>query len=175
MIADRIGIRAPLILLCCVIQPAHARPHLPPDHESRVGQCIRQAAHGRPWLERTLWGLRDQESGWIGAEIANNDGSHDLGPLQINSWWVPKLAAMIDRPPGQVRAWLTNEPCFNVQVARWIFLSELSATHDYWKAVGAYHSPTDWRQRRYAGLVAAKLVRRFGSSIFLEGDRHVGN
>lgn len=174
MIADRIGRRVSCILLLCVSQPAHSRPPLPPDHEGRIGQCIRQSANGRIWLERTLWGLRDQESGWIGAEIANSDGSHDLGPLQVNSFWVPRLSAMIDRPPSQVRTWLTHDPCFNVQAARWIFLSALAATRDYWKAVGIYHSPTDWRQRRYASLVAAKLTQRFGPSIFPREAAYVG-
>jgi hypothetical protein len=28
---------------------------------------------------------------------------------------------------------------------------------DYWKVIGVYHSPTDWRQRRYAFEVAVKL------------------
>lgn len=173
MTVDRLYSGSAIVLLLCLSQPVHANPVLPVDHERRVGRCIRQASEGRLWLERTLWGLRDQEAGWVGAEILNRNGSHDLGPLQVNSFWVPKLSAMIDRPPAQVRVWLTHDPCFNVQAARWIFLSALSATHDYWKAVGVYHSPTHRRQRHYAGLVAAKLVRRFGPSIFLKGDHRV--
>lgn len=58
------------------------------DAERGIARCIRQAAGGRPWLEMTLWGLRDQEAGWVGAEVPNSNGSHDLGPLQINSQWV---------------------------------------------------------------------------------------
>lgn len=166
MIADRLGGHIPILVLLCLVQPAHARPGLPRDHESRVGECIRRAAGGRQWLERTLWGLRDQEAGWIGAEILNGNGSHDLGPLQVNSFWVAKLAVMIAQPPARVRTWLTYDPCFNVQAARWIFLSALSTTRDYWQAVGVYHSPTAWRQRRYANLVAEKLIRRFGPAIF---------
>lgn len=136
------------------------------DHEARLAQCIRQAAGGRTWLEKTLWGLRDQEAGWIGAEIANTNGTHDLGPLQVNSSWVPKLATLVGRPPEQVRAWLVTDPCFNVQAARWIFLSGLKKTGNYWKAIGVYHSPTEWRQRRYAAIVALRIRRRFGDAAF---------
>src|SRR3546814_17102752 len=50
---------------------------------AEIARCIRSAAHGKPWLERTLWGLRDQEGGWIGAAVVNSNGTHDLGPLQI--------------------------------------------------------------------------------------------
>lgn len=134
--------------------------------EREIARCIREASSGKPWLEKTLWGLRDQERGWIGAEIPNKDGSHDLGPLQVNSQWVSKLAALTGRSTASVRWWLTNNACFNVNAARWIFLSGLSVTRDYWKAIGVYHSPTPWRQRLYVDSVAAHLRRRFGHEVF---------
>lgn len=134
--------------------------------ERRIAECIRQAAGGKPWLEKTLWGLRDQEGGWIGAQIRNTNGSHDLGPLQVNSWWVPKIATLVGRPQADVRAWLVSDPCFNTGAARWIFLSALRSTGSYWKAIGAYHSPARWRQERYAASVAGHLVRRFGPRLF---------
>jgi len=134
--------------------------------EQVVGECIRHAAGGRGWLEKTLWGLRDQEGGWIGAEIVNSDGSHDLGPLQVNSWWVGRISKLTGRKSADVRWWLTHDACFNVQAARWIFLSGLAVTRDYWQAIGVYHSPTGWRQRRYAHSVAAKLRVRFGTDVF---------
>ncbi|HEX7854748.1 MAG TPA: restriction endonuclease [Sphingobium sp.] len=81
-------------------------------------------------------GLRDQEAGSIGAEVRNANGTHDLGPLQINSWWMPRIARLIDRPEGHVRYWLRFDTCFNVEAARWIFLSALSDTNDYWQAMG---------------------------------------
>lgn len=140
----------------------------PPDAQQEVelATCIRKASKGRAWLERTLWGLRDQEGGWIGAAVANSNGTHDLGPLQVNSWWVPKIAKLVGRPEDHVRSWLQNDACFNAEAARWIFLSGLAVTGDYWKAVGVYHSPTGWRQARYANSVAVHLRRRFGQSIW---------
>jgi hypothetical protein len=140
-------------------------------HAARPGEklltsCIQRAAGGKPWLEKTLWGLRDQEGGWAGAEVANADGSHDLGPLQVNSWWVAKIAAITGRRTPDIRHWLIHDVCFNVDTARWIFLEGLTVTRDYWRAIGAYHSPAGWRQRRYAMAVARRLNRRFGPSIF---------
>lgn len=137
--------------------------------EELIGVCIKRAAAGRGWLEKTLWGLRDQEGGWVGAQVPNTDGSHDLGPLQVNSWWVNRVAQAVDRPPAHVRYWLVNDACFNVDVARWIFINALSLTGDYWKAVGVYHSPTGWRQRRYSASVASHLTKRFGPSVFVTG------
>lgn len=136
------------------------------EGEGRIAECIRQAADGRPWLEKTLWGLRDQEAGWLGAEVGNTNGSQDLGPLQVNSGWVKRISALVGRPQADVRAWLVHDPCFNAGAARWIFLSALRSTGDFWKAVGVYHSPTAWRQRRYAQSVARHMQRRFGANVF---------
>lgn len=137
-----------------------------PARESEVARCIQRAAGGKVWLERTLWGLRDQEGGWIGAEMRNANGSHDLGPLQVNSWWVPRIASALRRPESAVRHWLQHDACFNVDAAQWIFLSGLAITRNYWKAVGVYHSPTAWRQQRYTLSVVAHLRRRFGPLAF---------
>lgn len=166
----------PHILLCQVLisltldlslsSPAMSRSPTRGAEEERVGRCIRIAARGSAWLERTLWGLRDQEGGWVGAAVRNTNGSKDLGPLQVNSWWAPRIAAMVGRPTEHVRHWLQNDPCFNVQAARWIFLTGLAATGNYWEAVGTYHSPTRWRQRSYAQSVAAHLRMRFGADAF---------
>jgi hypothetical protein len=85
--------------------------------ETAIDPCIREAAGGLGWLERTLWGLCDQEAGWIGSEVHNSHGSHDLGLLQINSFWVPGLALLTGRPARDIGFWLINDPCFNVQGA----------------------------------------------------------
>lgn len=155
-------------LLCSIMtSPSHAQARTrDPVEERLIGACIRKASLGRPWLEKTLWGLRDQEGGWIGAEVANSNGTHDLGPLQINSWWVRRIASHIDRPEAHVRHWLRFDPCFNAQAARWVFLSALRATGNYWRAIGVYHSPTAWRQRRYISSLAMHLRGRFGDDVF---------
>lgn len=131
--------------------------------EAMIGRCIHEAAAGRQWLERTLWGLRDQEAGWIGAEVRNTNGTHDLGPMQINSWWLPKLTVLTGWNSATLRHWLIHDACFNVQVARWIFLSGLADTGTYWSAIGAYHSPTTSRARHYAQSVAKRLNARYGN------------
>jgi len=131
-----------------------------------IARCIRIASRGHGWLEKTLWGLREQEAGWLGAEVANTNGTHDLGPLQINSWWVPRIARLVGKPEHHVRHWLRYDACFNAEAARWIFLSGLRSTGNYWKAVGVYHSPTAWRQLAYAEKVAGHMRARFGPNVF---------
>lgn len=147
-----------------------ARPSSNIRSDAQVAYCIRKVAAGKPWLERTLWGLRDQEAGWIGAEVKNTNGSHDLGPLQVNTWWVPRIARLVGQSERQIRLWLRDDACFNVDAARWIFLTALAETGDYWRAIGAYHSPTAARQQRYTRMVVVHLRRRFGPAIFSTPD-----
>jgi hypothetical protein len=154
------------IVLLSSSSAAASRPVGSATGEREIARCIQFASAGRSWLEKTLWGLRDQEAGWIGAEVPNSNGTHDLGPLQVNSSWVAKLSVLVDRDPGLVRIWLINDPCFNVQAAKWLFLSGLRTSGSYWQAVGVYHSPTSWRQERYRQNVARRLVSRFGSNVF---------
>lgn len=162
----------PTQLMCSLIggmlafQPYSAAALPMPAGEIEIARCIGSVANGRIWLERTLWGLRDQEGGWIGAEVSNSNGTHDLGPLQVNSWWVGRIASLLDQRPEVIRGWLANDACFNVRAASWIFLSGLATSRDYWQAIGTYHSPTRWRQLRYAHSVAARMKRRFGEQVF---------
>lgn len=158
-----------ILLAVLLATPVSSAPT--PGHEDDLARCIRRSSHGRKWLEVTLWGLRDQEGGWAGAAVRNADGSSDLGPLQINSWWVPRLAAQTGASEADVRRWLTHDICFNVDAGRWIFLTGLAATGDYWAAIGAYHSPDPERATRYARTVARRIQLRFGPGIFaVRGD-----
>lgn len=165
---------AAFLALFCTLTPQTlwARPPSVSSPELEVARCIRQASRGNPWLEKTLWGLRDQEAGWAGAEIRNTNGTYDLGVLQVNSSWVPRLATMLGRSEENVRAWLQFDPCFNVETGRWIFVYAIGQTKDFWKAVGLYHSPTDWRQQRYARSVAGHLTKRFGDRLFQTESQH---
>ena len=163
--ASRLWLPASAFMLMAT--PVHAAVRK--ADEARIAGCIHDAAAGRPWLEKTLWGLRDQEAGWIGAEVSNTNGTHDLGPLQINSWWVPRIAELMGRSGPEVRYWLRFDACFNVDAARWIFLAALRDTGDFWRAVGVYHSPTAWRQRRYSLSVAKRMQQRFGKDVFEAG------
>ncbi len=126
--------------------------------ERLIAHCIDRSARGKPWLEKTLWALRDQEGGWIGAEVRNRDGSYDLGPMQINSWWVSRMARLVGRRSDEIRHRLRYDACFNVEAARWILPTQLRYSGDYWTAVGRYHSPTPRRQRRYV----AEIVKQLG-------------
>src|SRR3546814_17754237 len=71
----RFGVTAAILTLASGISlPAMARAPVATG-DAEIARCIRSAAHGKPWLERSLWGLRDPEAGWIGAPVAHSHGT----------------------------------------------------------------------------------------------------
>ncbi|MDJ0276266.1 murein transglycosylase [Sphingomonas sp. 2R-10] len=154
------SIFALLITLLAVPSAAEVQSEGTVADERLIARCIHQSARGKRWLESTLLGIRDQEGGWIGAAVRNRDGRYDLGPMQINSWWVPRMARLLGRPPESVRLWLRDEACFNIEAARWILLMEFFRTRDIWMAIASYHSPEHVRRHRYLLAVAAKMRQR---------------
>jgi len=73
--------------------------------------------------------------------------SHDIGLMQINSWWLKHL---------NISPEAALEPRNNATLGVWILAKEIQRHGYNWKAVGAYHSPTPARQRMYAQVVSQK-------------------
>jgi soluble lytic murein transglycosylase-like protein len=74
----------------------------------------------------------------------NANGSEDVGLMQINSEWLPRIADQ-----GYDRESLFD-PCTNVMVGGWILAQEIERFGYSWEAVGAYH----------AGASAQRSARR---------------
>ncbi|MDD5389019.1 MAG: lytic transglycosylase domain-containing protein [Gallionellaceae bacterium] len=130
-----------------------------------AGDCFVAAGQRydiHPWL---LYAIADVESS--GRPTAVNSGhaertrSIDIGLMQINSRWLPKL--------GQygIDAKRLLEPCVNVHVGAWILADLFARYGATWEAVGAYNAActslkgADCRRRRawYANKVAAAFRR----------------
>src|SRR3546814_19609850 len=63
----RLALAAIALSIGLAFVPALAK-RAAPGEAAEIARCIRIAARGHGWLEKTLWGLREQEAGWIGAE-----------------------------------------------------------------------------------------------------------
>lgn len=76
--------------------------------------------------------------------------SHDIGIMQVNNWWLNKLG---------IASETALEPANNITLGVYILAMEIKRHGFNWKAVGAYHSPTPWRQQNYASVVSKHYVR----------------
>jgi soluble lytic murein transglycosylase-like protein len=118
--------------------------HLPP----RVLPSIQAVEGGRPGLVRI-----------------NQDGSQDLGVMQVNTRWVQPLAWQTGMAPQVALQRLVADPCFNIAAAgaiMRIYLNE--AGGDLLRAVGYYHSHTSPLAEAYEVRVLGSAARLFGGN-----------
>ncbi|WP_436286579.1 lytic transglycosylase domain-containing protein [Robbsia andropogonis] len=85
------------------------------------------------------------------AEHHNENGTVDIGELQINSIHLPEL-----RTYGVSMRALRNE-CVNIYVAAWHLKKQIVRYGNNWNAVGAYHSAIPHLRDEYAALVRGAL------------------
>ncbi|HIF26530.1 MAG TPA: transglycosylase [Micavibrio sp.] len=90
-----------------------------------------------------LLGIYQVEGGQVGQEVGPNDnGSFDLGPMQINTIWMPELSRQWGVSEATARKWVRDDPCTNVGVSAWILRGHIDETQDLAQAIAHYHSRT---------------------------------
>lgn len=109
----------------------------------------RVESSGNPWCVtvegREMRASNARAAASMAERAMRQKKSVDIGLMQINSWWLRRLALSPAR---------ALEPRVNIFLGLWILAREYRRHGRIWKAVGAYHSPTPWRQERYARKVA---------------------
>lgn len=108
-----------------------------------------------------LLGIYQVEGGKVGQEAGpNNNGSYDLGPMQINTVWLPDLANRWGVSVHTARRWVRDDPCTNVGVAAWILRRHLNETGNLSRAIAHYHSKTPYYGTRYKRKVIGAMQKK---------------
>lgn len=81
----------------------------------------------------------------------NNNRTYDIGIMQINSSWLPKLQRV-----GITQKDLVD-PCNNIQIGAWILSDNIKRYGFGLKAIGAYNATKPQLQQRYADLVMRNM------------------
>lgn len=110
---------------------------------------------------QVLVGILHVEGGRIGQQVVNKNGSYDLGPMQINTIWIPQLAKHWGVNEATAKKWVRDDGCTNVNVAAWILRGHLDETRSLSKAVAHYHSRTPSIGQRYKRKVV-NMMRQKG-------------
>jgi soluble lytic murein transglycosylase-like protein len=116
--------------------------------------CIDDAARFHRVNVVLIRAIAQQESGMrANAVNVNTDGSEDIGLMQVNSSWLPRL-----RRYGITRESLFNA-CVNAYVGTWILASNVKQFGATWKAVGAYNAVSASKQLVYANNIYRRIQR----------------
>jgi soluble lytic murein transglycosylase-like protein len=120
-----------------------------------LAACLLLAAQTYSVPPAVLLGIYQVEGGKVGQEVGPNDnGSYDLGPMQINTIWLPDLSEKWGVSQETARRWVRDDPCTNVGVAAWILRSHIDETKNLAQAISHYHSRTP----RYGSVYKKKVV-----------------
>lgn len=120
-----------------------------------VHACLLRAAEYHRVDADLLHAIATVESGLDPRALnqANADGSRDIGLMQINSSWLPRLARW------SIREQDLFDPCISAYVGAWILADNIRRHGPVWRAVGAYNARTPERQLRYVARVRQQLAR----------------
>lgn len=77
----------------------------------------------------------------------NQNGTRDIGLMQINTWWLPKLE------PFGIREEHLWDACTSVQVGAWVLAHNFKDLGYTWEAIGAYNAKHPEKRLAYARRV----------------------
>ena len=120
--------------------------------------CLLLAANTYQVPPAVMIGIMQVEGGHIGQEAGPNfNGTYDLGPMQVNTRWVPELAKIWHVSTPVARVWLRDNPCVNVHVAAWILKQKIAESGSLYGGIAHYHSATPGLGYNYAARVIAAM------------------
>ncbi|MDR3135680.1 MAG: lytic transglycosylase domain-containing protein [Deltaproteobacteria bacterium] len=136
-------------------------------------ECLRDSAE-RFGLPVSLIALvMAVESGQVGEVSRNRNGTFDMGPMQINSSWLPLLKGV-----GVGERAITDNGCVNLAVGAWILRGHLRSAKSLEKAISDYHSLNPKLGAKYLraakararGLDLGKAISQANGSLAVPGD-----
>ncbi|MCF8495195.1 MAG: lytic transglycosylase domain-containing protein [Alphaproteobacteria bacterium] len=122
-----------------------------------LAACLMLASQTYEVPPAVLVGIYKAEGGKVGQEVGNTNGSQDLGPMQINTIWMPELSKKWGVSEKTAKKWVRDDPCTNVGVAAWILRSHLDETQNLSQAIAHYHSRTPLHGTKYKTKVISIL------------------
>jgi len=108
-----------------------------------LAACLMLAAQTYQVPPAVLVGIHQVEGGKAGQAVGPNDnGSYDLGPMQINTIWIPLLSEKWGVSENTAYRWVKDDPCTNMGVSAWILRTHMNETGSLAQAIAHYHSRT---------------------------------
>jgi hypothetical protein len=126
-----------------------------------LAACLFMAANTYQVPPAVMIGIMQVEGGHIGQAVGPNfNGTYDLGPMQVNTRWMPQLARLWHVNETTARIWVRDDGCVNLHVAAWILKQKIIETGSLYGGIAHYHSATPSMGAHYAAKVIAVMDRK---------------
>lgn len=121
--------------------------------------CIFAAAQTYVVPPSVILGILNVEGGRIGQAVRNTNNTYDLGPMQINTIWIPELANYWGVTRETATRRVRDDACINIGVGAWILRTKMNQTGSLYQGIAHYHSATPWRGQSYRQKVLSAMQR----------------
>lgn len=121
--------------------------------------CIFAAAQTYAVPPSVLLGILHVEGGKAGQAVSNTNGTFDLGPMQINTIWIPELSRYWGVPKETALRMVRDDACVNIGVGAWILRSKMNETGSLYKGIAWYHSATPKYGHKYRDKVMSAMQK----------------
>lgn len=124
--------------------------------------CLMMAAQTYSVPPQVMVGILHVEGGKVGQAVGpNQNGTYDLGPMQVNTRWLPQLAGYWGVSERTAHHWVRDNACVNLHVSAWILRQKLDeAGGNLFGGIARYHSATPERGTPYAYKVIRAMDRQ---------------
>lgn len=134
--------------------------------------CIFMAAQTYSVPPAVLMGIMEVEGGKVGQQVKNTNDTYDLGPMQINTLWIPELARHWNIPYKTAYLWVRDDGCTNIHVAAWILRNKSDRAGSLYQGIAHYHSQTPKFGLPYRRKVINAMQRK---GLLAEPDTQLSN
>ena len=125
-----------------------------------IEDCLKAAGEAHHVSVGVLVLILNVEAGRLGAVSRNTNGTVDIGPMQVNDTWVPRIAAHWRATPAAAYRALRDNFCANVEGGAWILAQAIEeAGGGLWEGVALYHSHVPIYKAEYMRAVYAQAMR----------------
>jgi soluble lytic murein transglycosylase-like protein len=126
-----------------------------------IAECIMGASRSYQIPTNVLTGIMYVEGGHVGQEVGPNfNGTYDLGLMQVNSLWAPRLAHLWNVDSQTAYNWVRDSGCVNIYVGAWILKQRIVETGTLHEGIAHYHSSKPDRGAVYANKVVTVIEQK---------------
>jgi soluble lytic murein transglycosylase-like protein len=127
--------------------------------------CIFTAAQTYAVPPSVILGILHVEGGRTGQAVGNTNGTYDLGPMQINTIWIPELARYWRVSEKTALKMVRDDACVNIGVGAWILRSKMNQAGSLYNGIAWYHSATPhlgskYRQKVVSAMQKYRLIKQ---------------